>query len=140
MRMLKSRLMVIWQGFAVTSLIIWIVSVDTLQYNYVAAPMLAVCLSYILYSPNILRVVTTDETQVAAWQPTDELLDFIIENKGFPVVKAKDKFGRTNEKCKEIWTDLENWWIVEKRVNNARLLTDEFLNILHSPESGVAYS
>ena len=134
--MLKNRIMVIRQGFAVTCLIIWTISVDSLQYNYVTAPMLLVCLSYILYSPKSV----TERHQPKVQETSDELLDFIIEHQGFPVVKAKEKFGRSNEKCKEVWDDLEKWNLLKRWKDNARVLADDLLALLHSPEGSVSYS
>lgn len=55
----------------------------------------------------------------------DELVDFIIENKWLPVLKARDKFGRTGEKCKAIGDRLEERGILRRGRDNARVLIEE---------------
>ena len=121
---------------------------DILQRNHYAIPTLLVWLSLIAYVPELLHLVSSDKSQVTANQPLDELVNFIVENNWLPVTKAKEKFGRTNEKCKEIGDKLEKWWILARGKDNARVLAENDPNVIefwlntehYSPEGSVAYS
>lgn len=119
---------IVWQSASAASLIIWLIDVnllrDILQWNHYAVPTLLIWLSIIAYVPELLRLVASDKTQVTSNQPLDELVNFIVENNWLPVTKAKEKFGWTNEKCKEIGDRLEKWWILARGKDNARVLAE----------------
>ena len=66
----------------------------------------------------------------------DELVDFIVENKWLPVKKARDKFWRTGEKCKAIGDRLEEWGILRRGRDNARVLIEEDPQVI---EFGINY-
>lgn len=72
----------------------------------------------------------------------DELVTFIIENKGLPVEKARSKFWRSGEKCKEIGSKLEEWGILGRGKDNARILIQDDPQViefwLHYPTERVA--
>lgn len=143
---------IVWQSASAASLIIWMIDItllrDILQWNHYTLPTLLIWLSIIAYVPELLRLVATDKSKVTSNQPLDELVNFIVDNNWLPVTKAKEKFWRTNEKCKEIGDKLEKRGILARGKDNARVLAEpdpqviEFgLNTEHySPDSRVLYS